>query len=79
MSPALHLTNASTVAIHGLPNTTGCPLDADLGYKTKKSMGYSHESRDTISSSNTPSGLILDRSASSSMVGVGRRLSMFNC
>ena len=79
MSPHLHPIKASAVASHGLLNTIGCPPDVDLGCNTNKSIGYSHESRDTISSSNTPSSLIRDRSANSSIVGLGRRLSMSNC
>ena len=78
MSPDLHHIKASAIASHGLPNTIVCPLDVDLGCNRNKSTGYSHESRDTISSSNTPSGMIRDRSANSSIVGVGRRLSMSN-
>ena len=78
MSPDLHPMKASAIASHGLPNTIGFPPDVDLGCSTNKSIGYYHESRDTISSSNTPSGLIRDRSANSSIVGVGRRLSMSN-
>ena len=78
MSPNMHPMKAFAIASHGLPNTTGWPPDVDLGWNTKKSTGYSHESRDTISSSNTPSGLIRDRSSNSSIVGVGQRLSMSN-
>ena len=79
MSPDLHPIKAFVVVSHGLPNTTGFPPDVDLGCITNKSTGYSHESRDTISSSDTPSGLIRDQSANSCIVDVGRRLSMFNC
>ena len=78
MSPDLHPIKASAVVSHGLLNITGFPPDFDLGCNTKKSTRYSHESRDIISSSNTPSGLIRDRYANSSIVGVGWRLSMSN-
>ena len=78
MSPDLHPIKAYVVVSHGLPNTTGRPTDVDLGCNTNKSTGYSHESRDTISSSNTPSGLIQDRSTNSSIVSVGQRFSMSN-
>jgi hypothetical protein len=51
----------------------------DLGCRTKKSTGYSQESMDTISSSNTPSSLIFDLSTSSKTVGVGQSVAMPNC
>ena len=65
---------ASVVAIQGLPRISGCPPSYDLGCKTKKSAGYSHESTEATRSSNIPSGLIVDLSTSSRMVGVGRIL-----
>ena len=65
---------ASVVANQGLPRISGCPPSYELGCKTKKSTRYSHESTETMRSSKIPSGLIVDLSASSRMVGVGRRL-----
>ena len=65
---------ASIVAIHGLPKINGCPPSCDLGYKTTKPVGYSHESTETSRSSTIHSGLIVDLSSISSMVGVGLRL-----
>ena len=79
MSPDLHPMKAYVVASHGLSNTTRCPHNVDLVCSTNKSIGYSHEIRDTISSSNTPYSLIRDRSTNSGIVGVGRRLCMSNC
>lgn len=55
------------------------PPEGVLGCKTIKSTGYSHESKETITSSNIPFGLILDLSAHSKTVGVGRRLRNYNC
>ena len=69
---------ASTVANQGLPKTMGCPPDVDLGCRIKKSTGYSQDSMDIVSSSNTPSGFILDLSANSNIVGVGRMLRMLS-
>jgi len=43
------------------------------------STSYFHEYKEKITSSNTSSGFILDLSASSRTVVVGRRLDKFNC
>ena len=79
MSPDLQLIKASAVASQGLPKIIGCPPRLLLGVKIIKSTGYSQESKETEISSNTPSGLIIDRSASCSKVGVKRRLGSFSC
>ena len=71
IDPDQLLMQASAVANKGLPRISWCPPSYDLGFKTKKSVGYSHESTETTMSSNIPSGLIVDLSASSRMVGVG--------
>jgi hypothetical protein len=47
--------------------------------KTINSTGYPHESKETITSYNTPSGSILDWYDNSKIVGVVRRLSNNNC
>ena len=65
---------AYVVANQGLPKINGCPPNCDLGCKTKKLVGYSHESTKMMRSSNIPSGLIVDLSSSSKMVGIGRIL-----
>ena len=68
------LMQASAIASQGLPRINGCPPSYDLGCKTKKSVGYCLESNELTRSSKIPSGLIVDLSASSKMVGVGLRL-----
>ena len=78
MSPDLQLMKASAVASQGLPKIRGCPPRLFLGVKIIKSTGYSQESRETGISSNTPSSLMIDLSASCSKVGVKRRLGSFN-
>ena len=60
MSPNLQPMKASAVANQGLPRINECPPKLFLGVKTMKSTGYSQESKDTQTSSNTPSGLIKD-------------------
>ena len=70
IDPNRQLMQASAMANQGLLRISGCPSSCDLGCKTKKSIGYSHESTETKRSSNIPSGLIVDLSASSRMVGV---------
>ena len=65
---------ASAVASQGLPKISGCPPRLLLGVKIMKSTRYSQESKELEISSNTPSGLIIDISASCSKVGVKRRL-----
>ena len=67
----LQLMYASVVASHGLPKINGCLPSCELGCKTTKSAGYSHESTETTTSSTTPSLMQVDLSAISSMVGVG--------
>lgn len=78
ISPDLQLMKASTVASQGLPKISGCPPRLLLGVKIIKSTGYSQESKETEISSNTPSGLIIDRFASCSKVGVKIRLGSFS-
>ena len=47
---------------------------------TRKSTGYSHEAKVTMTSSKIPSGITLVLSANSKMVGVGRRRGCnYNC
>ena len=65
MLPDLHPIKASAVANHGLPKIRGCPPKFVFGCKIRKSTGYSHESKETMISSNIPSGTTLDLSASS--------------
>lgn len=69
---------ASTVANQGLFRTTGCPPDVDLGFRIKKSTGYSQDSMNIVSSSSTPSGFIFDLSVDSSIVVVGRIFGMLS-
>ena len=71
MEPDRQVMQESTVANQVLPNINECPPSYDLGCKTKKSKGYSHESTETTRSSKIPLGLIVDLFASSRMVGVG--------
>ena len=74
MDPDRQLMQASAVANQGLPRINGCPPNCDLGCNTKKSAGYSHESTEMTRSSRIPSGLMVDLSANSKIVGVGLRL-----
>lgn len=82
--PIQHLMYASEVASQVLPNITGFPLDLSLLLRTRKSVGYSQESTETIISSMIPFGLVTYISASSSIMGVGlgshnpRRAQAFN-
>lgn len=70
MSPDLQPMKALAVANQGLPRINECPHKLFLGVKTMKSIEYSQESKDTQTSSNTPSGLITDLSTSCNKVGV---------
>lgn len=70
--PDLQPLKASTVANQGLPRINGCPPRFVFRCRTKKSTGYSQESKETMISSSTPSGTTLDLSASSRIVVVGR-------
>ena len=65
---------ASVVANQDLPKISRCPPSCELGCKTKKLVGYSHESTKMTRSSKIPLGLIVDLSPSYKMVGVGKRL-----
>ena len=69
MDRNLQLMYASVVAIQGLPNINGCPPNYDFSCKTRKYVGKSHESTDTTTLSTTPSGLMVDLSSISKMVG----------
>jgi hypothetical protein len=62
----------STVANHGRPRIRGWPPRLDLGCNMTKSIGYSHESIEITKSSITPSGLMVERSTNSRIVGVGQ-------
>ena len=73
ISPALHPMKALDVANQGLPRMTGCPFMGSLEEIMRKSTGYSQEATVTMRSSIAPIGLIGVRSASSKIVGVGRR------
>jgi hypothetical protein len=64
MFPILHPIWASAVGNHGLPKIRGYPQSLALGCSTLKSVGHSQESIDIVISSNTPSGLTVDLSAS---------------
>ena len=79
MEHDLHLMYASVVAIHSLPKINRCPPSYDLGCKTTKYVGYSHESTETTTSSTTPYGLMVDLSDISRIVGVGLRLASPSC
>ena len=72
LEPDRQLIKASAVPSQGLPRIRGCPPNLVLGCNTTKSAGYSQESTEMTKSSNTPSGWIVDQSASSRIVGVGR-------
>jgi hypothetical protein len=63
---------ASTVANHGRPRIRGWPPRLVLGCKMTKSVGYSHESTKMTKSSITPSGLMVEQSTNSKIVGVGQ-------
>ena len=73
IDPNRQLMQASVVASQGIHRISECPPSCDLGYKTKKLVGYSHNSTKPTRSSKIPSGLIVDMSANSRMVGVGLR------
>ena len=74
IDPDRQLMQESFVANQGIPRISGCPPRCDLGCKTKKSTGYSQESTKMMRSSKILSGLMVDLSACSKMVGVGLRL-----
>ena len=78
MVPDLQPMKAFAVAIQGLPRTMGCPPDVDLGCRINRLTRYSQDTMDNVSLSSTPSGFILDLSANSSIVGVGRILGMLS-
>ena len=59
------------MASQGLPKINGCPSSRVLGFIIRKSVGYSQESIETMTSRSVPSGLTIDRSANSSKVEVG--------
>ena len=61
------------MASHGHPRIKGWPPSLDFGCSTRKSAGYSHEAMDITTYSRIPSGQIVDTSASSKIVGVGRK------
>ena len=65
IDPDRQLMQALAVANQGLPRFNECPPSYDLGFKTKKLVGYSQDSTEITRSSNIPSGLIVDLSASS--------------
>jgi hypothetical protein len=71
MEPDLQPMKASAIANHGHPRIRGWPPRWDLGCKMTKSAGYSHESTEMTKSSITPSGLMVERSTNSRIVGVG--------
>ena len=71
--PDLHPMKASAVSNQGLPRISGCPRRLDFGCSTMKSTGYSQESKETVISSKTPSGVILDLSTYSKTIVVGLR------
>ena len=51
IEPGQQLMQASSIANQGLPRINGCPPSYDLGCRTKKSAGYSHESTEMTRSS----------------------------
>ena len=63
MEPDLQPMKASAVANHGRPKIRGWPPRLDLGCKTTKSTGYSHESTEITKSDHStirPEGVIDD-------------------
>jgi hypothetical protein len=78
ISPSLQPINALAMANQGLPKITGCPLVGSFEWITRKSIGYSHEAKLTMISSNIPSGITFVLYANSKIVGVGLRRG-FNC
>lgn len=75
----LHPINAYALASHILHRITRCPLAIDFVYKTMKSTRYSHESRETITSSKNISFLTLNLSLNSRMIRVGWRYVNLSC
>ena len=61
---------ASIVSRHGIHRMREYPFNLELVWRTMKSIGYSHESVDTITYSDTPSGFMVDMYANWSIVGV---------
>jgi hypothetical protein len=78
ISPSLHPINALAMANQSLPKIVGWPLVGSFELMTRKSTGYSHESKVTMISSKILSGIALVLSSNSKMVGVGLRRG-FNC
>lgn len=76
--PYLHPIRALVDANQGHPMIMGCLPELELGVMTRKSTGYSQESKETITSSRTPAGLTLDQYASSRTVGFGLRFGNSN-
>lgn len=80
ISPSLQPINAFAMASQGLPKITGWPRAGSFEWMTRKSTGYSHEAKVTMTSSKIPSGITLILSTNSKMVGVGRRRGCnYNC
>jgi len=75
ISPYLQPTKALDVDRKGLSTITGWPSMVFFGLIINKSIGYYHKSRLTMTSSKTPTVLVLDLLANSSTVGMGWRLS----
>jgi len=73
----LHRMKASVVANHGLRRITERPSMLVLGWINRKYTGYLQKSKVTSVSSRTPTGLTLNLSKSSSIMGVGQRV--FKC
>jgi hypothetical protein len=62
--------NAFVVSSDNLYKIKGCHTEEVLGCKTINSTRYYHESKETITSSNTPLGVILDRFVNYRTMGV---------
>lgn len=75
--PDLHPMKAYVVANHGLPRIKGWPPRFVFGCKIRKSTRYSHESKETMMSSNIPFGTTVDLFVSSKIVVVGQILVNF--
>ena len=75
--PDLHPINASIMSNHSLSIINGWPPKFDFGCRTRKSTGYSQESKETMISSSTFSGTTLDLLASSKIVVVCRIFGKF--
>jgi hypothetical protein len=68
--PTLQLIYASIVASQGIPRMRGYPLNFDFVCNTMESVGYYHDLIETITSSQNPSGFIVDLYAIWNIVGV---------